>query len=61
MVYLAVVFTLTAVISGIARVWLHVPNEAFLVPIVYVGLVLILFVAQMNKEKAANVLYLKGL
>ena len=61
MVYLAVVLTLTAVISGIARVWLHVPNEAFLVPIVYVGLVLILFVAQMNKEKTANVLYLKGL
>ncbi|WP_374286080.1 DUF1430 domain-containing protein [Lactococcus sp.] len=61
MVYLAVVLTLTAVFSGIARVWLHVPNEAFLVPIVYVGLVLILFVAQMNKEKTANVLYLKGL
>lgn len=61
MVYLTVVLTLTAIISGIARVWLHVPNEAFLVPIVYVGLVLILFVAQMNKEKTANVLYLKGL
>lgn len=60
-IYLAVVMTLTALIAVIARVELHVPNEAFIVPVLYLLLVFLLFAVQVRREREANVLYLKGL
>ncbi|AYG01016.1 DUF1430 domain-containing protein [Lactococcus allomyrinae] len=61
MVYLAVVMMLTVGVSIIARLWLHVPNEALIVPVIYLLLVCVLFALQVYREREANVLYLKGL
>ncbi len=61
MIYLAVVVILVALISFVARFWLHVPNEAFVVPAIYLLLVFSLFAVQVRRERRANVLYLKGL
>lgn len=59
-VYLAIIVTLTALISAIARVWLHVPIEALIVPIIYLLLVFALFAVQVRHHREANGLYLKG-
>ncbi|MDR2976471.1 MAG: DUF1430 domain-containing protein [Streptococcaceae bacterium] len=61
LIYFSMVIVLVSGISLISYLWLHIPAEAFIVPIIYFVLVFSLFAVQLQHERKMKIQYIKGM